>query len=72
VVIFSEDKIDINETKNQLDDLEGELIDKLYVIFKDKLIDKSKVQLDDSKMAFEAKYRKGTMAMMVLDIKRRE
>ncbi len=71
VVIFSEEKIDINETKDQLDDLEGELLDKLYVIFKDKLIDKNKVTLDESNMAFEAKYKKGTMAMMVLDIKRK-
>ncbi|WP_197505874.1 C1 family peptidase [Urechidicola croceus] len=71
VVIFSEDKIDINEVKTELDDLEGGLIDKLYVIFKDKLIDKNKVNLDESKMAFEAKYTKGTMALMVLDIKRK-
>lgn len=71
VVIFSEEKIDINKAKQQLDDLEGDLLDKLYVIFNDKLIDRNKVKLKENKMGFEAKYSDGSMAMMVLDIKRR-
>ena len=71
IVIFSEEKIDVNAAKAKLDDLQGDLIDKLYVIFKDKLIDKNKIALDKNKMAFEARYTSGTMALMVLDIKRR-
>ncbi len=71
IVIFSEEKIDIKAAKAQLDNLQGDLLDKLYIIFKDKLIDKNKVALNKTKMAFEASYSSGTMAMMVLDIKRR-
>lgn len=71
VVIFSEEKIDINKVKDQLDDLEGDLVDKLYVIFNDKLIPRDKVKLNKNKMAFEARYTDGSMALMVLDIKRR-
>ncbi len=71
VVIFSEKKIDVSKVKDQLDDLKGDLVDKLYVIFKDELIDRDNVKLDANKMAFEAKYAKGSMALMVLDIKRK-
>lgn len=71
VVLFSEKQIDIQEAKRKLDDMEGDLLDKLYVIFKDKLINKDKVKLNKTKMAFNAKYTKGSIALMVLDIKRK-
>lgn len=71
VVLFSENKIDIHEAKRKLDDMEGDLLDKLYVIFKDELINKDKVKLNKTQMAFNAKYTKGSMALMVLDIKRK-
>jgi C1A family cysteine protease len=71
IVIFSEEKIDTAKVKDQLDDLEGDLVDKLYVIFYDKLIAKDNVKLNNDKMAFEAKYTEGSMALMVLDIKRK-
>lgn len=71
VVIFSENSIDIQNVKMRLDDMEGELLDKLYVIFNEELISKEKVSLDPQKMAFNAEYNSGTLTMMILDIKRR-
>ena len=50
--------------------MKGELLDKLYVIFEDKLIKKEEIQLMDDKMGFKAEFEEGSMAMMVLDIKR--
>ncbi|GAB5473387.1 MAG: hypothetical protein Mars2KO_14860 [Maribacter sp.] len=70
IVIFSLEKIDIAAVKTRLDEMEGELLDKLYVIFNDQLIDKESVQLMDGKMGFTAEFEKGSMAMMILDIKR--
>lgn len=71
IVLFSEKQIDIQKAKRKLDEMKGKLLDKLYVIFKDELINKNKITLNNSKMAFNAKYTKGSMALMVLDIKRR-
>ena len=70
IVIFSENKIDINEVKQRMDTMKGELMDKLYIIFKDQLINKESISLSKDKMGFSAQYEQGTMAMMVLDIKR--
>lgn len=71
IVIFSLEKIDMVSVKKQLDEMkEGALLDKLYVIFKDKLINKEEVQLMDEKMGFKAEFEEGSMAMMILDIKR--
>ena len=50
--------------------MEGELLDKLYVIFNDKLIDKGNIELNQEKIGFKAEFEKGSMAMMILDIKR--
>ncbi|MGB1308597.1 MAG: C1 family peptidase [Oceanihabitans sp.] len=71
IVIFSEEKIDIQEVKDKMDVMEGELLDKLYVIFNDKLISKDDIQLNKETMGFTAEYTKGSMALMILDIKRR-
>ena len=49
----------------------GELLDKLYVIFNDKLINKNDITLTKNAMGFKAEYATGTMAMMILDIKRK-
>lgn len=70
IVIFSLEKIDLPKVKSQLDDMKGELLDKLYVIFKEKLINKDDVILKEGKMGFNATFEKGTMAMMILDIRR--
>lgn len=70
IVIFSENKIDINEVKQRMDTMKGELMDKLYIIFKDQLINKESISLSKDKMGFSAQYEQGSMAMMVLDIKR--
>lgn len=70
IVIFSENKIDINEAKQRLDNMEGNIIDKLYVIFQDDLIDKGNIKLNREKMGFQAEYNDGSMALMVLDIRR--
>jgi len=71
IVIFSENKIDIQEVKEKMDAMEGELLDKLYVIFNDKLINKEDIQLNKESMGFSAEYTEGSMALMVLDIKRK-
>lgn len=70
VVIFSLEKIDLPVVKKQLDEMDGELLDKFYVIFKDKLINKEEMELNEDKMGFKAEFNKGSMAMMILDIKR--
>lgn len=70
VVIFSLEKIDLPNVKKQLDEMEGEMLDKFYVIFKDKLIHKDEMDLMENKMGFKAEFDNGTMAMMILDIKR--
>ncbi len=70
IVIFSLEKIDMTSVKDRLDKMEGKLLDKLYIIFEDQLINKEEVQLMDEKMGFTAEFEEGTMAMMILDIKR--
>lgn len=70
IVMYSLEKIDLTAVKTRLDEMEGDLLDKLYIIFEDKLINKDEVQLKDAKMGFNAEFEKGSMAMMILDIKR--
>lgn len=70
IVVFSLEKIDIKAVKKQMDEMEGQLLDKLYLIFNDKLINKDEVKLMEAKMGFKAEFDKGSMAMMILDIKR--
>jgi len=71
IVIFSENKIDTDTVLNQLNTLEGNLMDKLYLIFKDRLISKENVQLSKKSMGFSASYGQGSMVMLLVDIKRR-
>lgn len=70
IVIFSLDKIDLPDVKKQMEEMEGELLDKLYVIFNDKLINKDDLLLNEDNMGFKAEFDKGSMAMLILDIKR--
>ncbi|AFL79889.1 cysteine protease [Aequorivita sublithincola DSM 14238] len=70
IVIFSLEKIDYNEVLQKLNTLEGELTDKLYVIFNDKLIPKETMTLSGNQMKFDSKFTEGSVAMLVLDIKR--
>ena len=71
IVIFSEEKIDIEAARLEMDKMkDGPLLDKLYIIFKDKLIAKEAVKLNEEKMGFTAEYTKGSMALMILDIRR--
>lgn len=71
IVIFSLDKVDINEVKNKMDNMEGEILDKLYVIFNDKLINKDDIALNKEGVGFKAEFTEGSIALMILDIKRR-
>jgi hypothetical protein len=71
IVIFSQEKIDAQEVRNKMDAMEGDLLDKLYIIFKDDLISKDAITLNEDSVGFRAEYDKGTMAMMILDIKRK-
>ncbi|MCB0455826.1 MAG: DUF4384 domain-containing protein [Aequorivita sp.] len=70
IVIFSLEKIDYNEVLQKLNELEGELTDKLYLIFNEKLIPKETMTLSDNQMKFDAKFKEGSVAMLVLDINR--
>ncbi|MBO0323530.1 DUF4384 domain-containing protein [Muricauda sp. CAU 1633] len=70
IVIFSLEKIDMPAVKKQLDEMNGDLLDKLYIIFNDQLINKDEVELMEEKMGFTAEFSEGSMAMMILDIKR--
>ena len=69
-MISSADELDIASINEKLDGLEGDLMDKLYVLFNDELIDKSAIEMAADKMKFNAKFKEGSVAMMVLDIKR--
>jgi len=71
IVIFSEDKIDINKVKEEMDAMDGELLDKLYLIFNKKLINTEAITMSEDAMGFSAEYENGTVAMMILDIKRK-
>jgi hypothetical protein len=70
IVLFSLEELDTATIISKMNDLEGELMDKLYLIFNDKLINKDNIVLDKEKMKFNAKFKEGKLAMMVLDIKR--
>ncbi|MBU2938375.1 DUF4384 domain-containing protein [Lacinutrix sp. C3R15] len=71
IVIFSLDKIDMDDVKNKLDTMEGNILDKLYVIFNDKLINKEDITLSEEKIGFTSEFTEGSIALMILDIKRR-
>ncbi len=70
IVVFSLDQLDLSAIEKQLAEMEGKLLDKLYILFKDKLISKKDMELREDKMGFKAEFEKGSMAMMILDIKR--
>lgn len=70
IVIFSLEELDTTSIVSKMNTMEGELMDKLYLIFNDKLIDKESITLETYKMKFNSKFKNGSIAMMVLDIKR--
>lgn len=70
IVIFSLDKIDLDEVMEKMDTMEGEILDKLYVLFKDQLIPQEDITLSDDEMGFHAEFTEGSMALLILDIKR--
>jgi hypothetical protein len=70
ITVFSLEKVDMAKVEKQLDTMEGTLLDKLYIIFEDSLIPKDNIKLGKDKMSFTAEFDKGTLAMMILDIKR--
>jgi hypothetical protein len=70
IVVFSMDKLDMVKIGEQLTQMEGTLLDKLYVIFEDELIPKETMKMSKDKMSFSAEFDKGSLALMILDIKR--
>jgi len=70
IAVFSLEKIDMGKVEQQLTQMEGTLLDKLYVIFENQLIPKDDIKLGKDKMSFTAEFDKGALAMMILDIKR--
>lgn len=70
IVLFSEDQINIADIIQQLDEMDGPLLDKLYLLFNNQLVAKDDVSLSANEMAFEASYQSGRLVMVLLDIKR--
>ncbi|MDC6350495.1 C1 family peptidase [Zeaxanthinibacter sp. PT1] len=70
IVIFSLEQIDIDAAIEKLQNLQGTLTDRLYITFKDQLIPREEILLQDDQMGFKAEFVKGSMALMVLDIRR--
>lgn len=70
IVVFSLEELDTSSIVSKMNSMEGELMDKLYLIFNNKLIDKENIILDKYKMKFNSKFKEGSIALMVLDIKR--
>ncbi|MDO1513061.1 C1 family peptidase [Maribacter confluentis] len=70
IVIFSLEKIDLPNVKKQMETMEGNLMDKLYVVFNDKLIPKDNMVFNEDSMGFQAEFEEGSMAMLILDINR--
>lgn len=70
IVVFSMDKLDMAKVEKDLTEMEGTLLDKLYVIFENELIPKDAMKLGKDKMSFTAEFDQGSLAMMILDIKR--
>lgn len=70
VVVFSLEKLDLTDIEKKLASMDGKLLDKLYILFKGKLIGKEDMGLREDKMGFNAEFNEGSIAMMILDIKR--
>jgi len=70
IIVFSLEELDTKSIVSKMNTMKGELMDKLYLIFNNKLIDKESITLDNYKMKFSSKFKKGSVALMVLDIKR--
>jgi hypothetical protein len=70
IVVFSLEKVDMKRVQQELAKMEGTLLDKLYVIFENELIPKDDIKLGKDKMSFTSEFDKGSLAMMILDIKR--
>lgn len=72
IILFSNNELDIENYATQLKELDGDLLDKLYITFGDDLIKNEEINLSDDKMTFNATFEKSKnkVAMMVLDIKR--
>jgi hypothetical protein len=70
IVVFSLEKLDMKEVQEKLEELNGTLLDRLYVIFNDKLIKKQDMKMGKDKMSFSAEFDQGSLAMFILDIKR--
>ncbi|MFD0796006.1 C1 family peptidase [Maribacter chungangensis] len=70
IVVFSMEKLDLGKIGEQLTQMEGTLLDKLYVIFEDELIPKDTMTMGKDKMSFSAEFDQGSLALMILDIKR--
>lgn len=70
ILVFSLEKIDYKDVLNKLNQMEGELNDKLYMIFNEELISKDDINLDDNSIKFDARFQKGSVVSVVLDIRR--
>lgn len=71
VVLFSLEELPIETiVKNIGDSQSGSLLDKVYTELGDKLIDSNDMKLTEGLAGFNAEFEKGSVAMLILDIRR--
>ncbi|GGG40242.1 hypothetical protein GCM10011414_07200 [Croceivirga lutea] len=71
VVLFSLEELPINDiVSNISSSTSGSLLDKVYSQLGDKLINNNDMKLLEDKVGFTAEFEKGSVAMLVLDIRR--
>jgi len=70
IAIVSLEKLNPQSIKQQVDIMDGPLIDRFYKVLKNKLIPRDAMKMSADVMGFEAEFEKGVAAVMALDIKR--
>lgn len=70
LAVISLEKLDMQAIKDQVDAMEGPVIDRFYEALKDKLIPSDAMTLTPDVMGFEAEFEEGVAAIMALDIRR--
>lgn len=70
IAIISLEELNMEEIKREVDALQGPVTDRFYEVLKDKLIERSDLQLSEEVMGFKAEFEKGTTAILAVDIRR--
>jgi len=70
IAIISLEELSAEDIKQKVDTMQGPIIDRFYEVLKDKLIERSNLNLEEESIGFKAKFEKGTTAILALDIRR--